>query len=118
MDLELLDIGLARDVVTPMVFKHFACATLLRGLLICHRSITTLAVVVLSSTHACYTAATAAPGHPLSHLPGHPCPSPQAYVTNLNAALEKYHKAEASGNVAEMIALQQSIRFNGASPPM
>ncbi len=38
---------------------------------------------------------------------------PQAYVTNLNAALEKYHKAEATGNVAEMIALQQAIRFNG-----
>lgn len=36
-------------------------------------------------------------------------------MTNLNAALEKYHKAEASGNVAEMIALQQSIRFNGES---
>lgn len=40
-------------------------------------------------------------------------PPVQAYVTNLNAALEKYHKAESSGNVAEMIALQQSIRFNG-----
>lgn len=37
----------------------------------------------------------------------------QAYVTNLNAALEKYHKAESSGNVSEMIALQQAIRFNG-----
>jgi superoxide dismutase, Fe-Mn family len=37
----------------------------------------------------------------------------QAYVTNLNAALEKYHKAESTGNVAEMIALQQAIRFNG-----
>jgi len=37
----------------------------------------------------------------------------QAYVTNLNASLEKYHKAEASGNVAEMVALQQAIRFNG-----
>jgi Fe-Mn family superoxide dismutase len=36
-----------------------------------------------------------------------------AYVTNLNASLEKYHKAEASGNLAEMIALQQAIRFNG-----
>jgi Fe-Mn family superoxide dismutase len=36
-----------------------------------------------------------------------------AYVTNLNAALEKYHKAEAAGNVAEMIALQGAIRFNG-----
>jgi Fe-Mn family superoxide dismutase len=34
-------------------------------------------------------------------------------VTNLNAALEKYHKAEAAGNVGEMIALQQAIRFNG-----
>lgn len=37
----------------------------------------------------------------------------QAYVTNLNVALEKYQKAEASGNIGEMIALQQAIRFNG-----
>lgn len=36
-----------------------------------------------------------------------------AYVTNLNVALEKYAKASASGNVAEMIALQPSLRFNG-----
>lgn len=37
----------------------------------------------------------------------------KAYVTNLNAALEKYAQAEAKKNVAEMIALQQAIRFNG-----
>lgn len=37
----------------------------------------------------------------------------QAYVTNLNASLEKYHKAEKDNNVAEMIALQGAIRFNG-----
>lgn len=36
-----------------------------------------------------------------------------AYVTNLNAALEKYHEAEAKGDLATMIALQQSIKFNG-----
>src|SRR5882724_9190342 len=36
-----------------------------------------------------------------------------AYVTNLNAALEKYHEAEAKGDVAAMIGLQQAIRFNG-----
>lgn len=36
-----------------------------------------------------------------------------AYVSNLNAALEKYAKAEAAGNVSEMIALQGAIRFNG-----
>ncbi len=36
-----------------------------------------------------------------------------AYVTNLNIALEKYAKASAAGNVAEMIALQPAIRFNG-----
>ena len=36
-----------------------------------------------------------------------------AYVTNLNAALDKYAKASASGDVAEMIALQGAIRFNG-----
>ena len=30
----------------------------------------------------------------------------QAYVTNLNVSLEKYQKAEAAGNVAEMISLQ------------
>jgi len=37
----------------------------------------------------------------------------QAYVTNLNASLEKYRAAELSGNVSEMISLQQAIRFNG-----
>ena len=37
----------------------------------------------------------------------------QAYVTNLNAALEKYEKATATGNVTDMIALQSAIRFNG-----
>lgn len=37
----------------------------------------------------------------------------QAYVTNLNAALEKYQEAEKQGNVAAMIALQQAIKFNG-----
>lgn len=37
----------------------------------------------------------------------------QTYVTNLNAALEKSHEAEAQGDLATMIALQQAIRFNG-----
>lgn len=37
----------------------------------------------------------------------------QAYVTNLNAALEKYHDAEAKGDLATMVATQQAIRFNG-----
>ncbi len=36
-----------------------------------------------------------------------------AYVTNLNAALEKYHEAEKRADVASMISLQQAIRFNG-----
>lgn len=36
-----------------------------------------------------------------------------AYVTNLNAALEKYHDAESKGDIAAMIALQQAIKFNG-----
>jgi Fe-Mn family superoxide dismutase len=36
-----------------------------------------------------------------------------AYVTNLNASLEKYRAAELAGDVAGMIALQQAIRFNG-----
>lgn len=36
-----------------------------------------------------------------------------AYVTNLNVALDKYKDAEAKGDVAAMIALQQAIRFNG-----
>lgn len=35
------------------------------------------------------------------------------YVTNLNAALEKYQDAEAKGDVAGMIGLQQAIKFNG-----
>eukprot|EP00299_Pterocystis_sp_00344_P002695 c13038_g1_i1.p1 GENE.c13038_g1_i1~~c13038_g1_i1.p1 ORF type:complete len:223 (+),score=40.87 c13038_g1_i1:27-695(+) len=37
----------------------------------------------------------------------------QAYVTNLNASLEKYADAEAKGDLATMIQLQQAIRFNG-----
>lgn len=37
----------------------------------------------------------------------------QAYVTNLNAALEKYAAAEEKNDIAQMIALQQAIRFNG-----
>lgn len=36
-----------------------------------------------------------------------------AYVTNLNAALEKYKEAEAKQDVAAMIALQAAIKFNG-----
>ncbi len=35
------------------------------------------------------------------------------YVTNLNAALEKYYDAESKGDIASMIGLQQAIRFNG-----
>lgn len=37
----------------------------------------------------------------------------KAYVTNLNAALEKYQEAEGKSDIAQMIALQQAIRFNG-----
>lgn len=37
----------------------------------------------------------------------------QGYVTNLNAALEKYHEAETKNDVAQMVALQSAIRFNG-----
>ncbi|MDE3045985.1 MAG: superoxide dismutase [Verrucomicrobiota bacterium] len=37
----------------------------------------------------------------------------KGYVTNLNAALEKYHEAETKNDVASMIALQQAIKFNG-----
>lgn len=37
----------------------------------------------------------------------------KAYVTNLNAALEKYHVAETKNDVAQMIALQAAIKFNG-----
>ncbi len=37
----------------------------------------------------------------------------KAYVTNLNAALERYQEAEEKGDVASMIALQAVIRFNG-----
>ena len=35
------------------------------------------------------------------------------YVNKLNAALEKYHSAEAKHDIAAMIALQSSIKFNG-----
>lgn len=37
----------------------------------------------------------------------------KGYVTNLNAALEKYHEAETHNDVSQMIALQPSIKFNG-----
>lgn len=37
----------------------------------------------------------------------------KAYVTNLNAALEKYHEAEGKNDVPSMIALQSTIKFNG-----
>jgi Fe-Mn family superoxide dismutase len=37
----------------------------------------------------------------------------QGYVTNLNAALEKYHEAESRNDVAQMIALQAAVKFNG-----
>jgi len=37
----------------------------------------------------------------------------QAYVNNLNAGLDKYVAAEAKHDVAEMIALQPAIKFNG-----
>jgi Fe-Mn family superoxide dismutase len=35
------------------------------------------------------------------------------YVTNLNAALEKYHDAEVKGDIAAMIGFQSAIKFNG-----
>ena len=37
----------------------------------------------------------------------------QAYVNNLNAALEKYAEAEKKQDVGAMIALQSAIKFNG-----
>lgn len=37
----------------------------------------------------------------------------QAYVNNLNAALEKYEQAEAKEDLNTMISLQPAIRFNG-----
>ena len=37
----------------------------------------------------------------------------KGYVTNLNAALEKYAEAESKRDVAAMIAHQQAIKFNG-----
>ncbi|PIS02497.1 MAG: superoxide dismutase [Chlamydiae bacterium CG10_big_fil_rev_8_21_14_0_10_42_34] len=37
----------------------------------------------------------------------------QGYVTNLNAALEKYHEAETKNDVAQMVALQAAVKFNG-----
>ncbi len=37
----------------------------------------------------------------------------QAYVNNLNKALEQYAEAEAKNDVAQMIALQAAIKFNG-----
>lgn len=37
----------------------------------------------------------------------------QAYVTNLNAALDQYSDAQAKNDVTKMIALQPALRFNG-----
>lgn len=37
----------------------------------------------------------------------------QAYVNNLNVALEKYKNAEAKGDLETMISLEPAIRFNG-----
>ncbi|HSW73390.1 MAG TPA: superoxide dismutase [Chlamydiales bacterium] len=37
----------------------------------------------------------------------------KGYVTNLNAALEKYHDAENKKDAPSMIALQSAIKFNG-----
>ena len=37
----------------------------------------------------------------------------KGYVTNLNAALEKYHEAESKNEIPSMIALQPAIKFNG-----
>jgi superoxide dismutase, Fe-Mn family len=37
----------------------------------------------------------------------------QAYVNNLNAALEKYQEAESKKEIAMMIALEAAIKFNG-----
>jgi Fe-Mn family superoxide dismutase len=39
----------------------------------------------------------------------------QTYVTNLNAALEKYADAESKKDVATMIQLQGAIKFNGGN---
>lgn len=36
-----------------------------------------------------------------------------AYANNLNAALEKYEKAEAASDIETMISLEPAIRFNG-----
>lgn len=36
-----------------------------------------------------------------------------AYVTNLNAALEKYEQAETNEDLTTMVSLQPAIRFNG-----
>lgn len=37
----------------------------------------------------------------------------QAYITNLNKALEQYAEAENKNDVASMINLQPAIKFNG-----
>jgi Fe-Mn family superoxide dismutase len=37
----------------------------------------------------------------------------QAYVNNLNKALEQYAEAEQKNDLANMIAIQKAIRFNG-----
>ena len=52
---------------------------------------------------------------PGPHLPPAPlhCPPAPSYVTNYNAAMEKFLVAQSTGDVAAMVALQPAIRFNG-----
>lgn len=40
------------------------------------------------------------------------------YITTLNQSYEKYADAEAKGDVAKMIELQQAIKFNGGGEIM
>lgn len=39
------------------------------------------------------------------------------YITTLNQSYKKYADAEAKGDVAKMIELQQAIKFNGGGMP-
>lgn len=58
---------------------------------------------------ACSVCITAHAAHVLTQL----CCRAQAYITNLNVALEKQAAAEAKGDVAGLIGLQGAIKFNG-----